>query len=141
MLTHNTLLSIMVLMSYNGGTFCIASLLAVNYYSRRISSITILIYFFPFVGYVDISINSSGLGGIPLIKYMFVKVEAYLSGQFKFNSRINDDLRRLYGRLDETQLALSVLRGSTLLDEAQVKVFRKLTDLARDVEEFLNEFD
>jgi hypothetical protein len=72
---------------------------------------------------------------------MFVKVEAYLSGQFKFNSRINDDLRRLYGRLDETQLALSVLRGPTLLDEAQVKVFRKLTDLARDVEEFLNEFD
>jgi ribonucleotide reductase beta subunit family protein with ferritin-like domain len=74
---------------------------------------------------------------------MFVKVEAYLYGQFKFNSRVNDDLRRLYGRLaeDETHLALSVLRGPTLLDEAQVKVFRKLTDLARDVEEFLNEFD
>jgi hypothetical protein len=118
MLTHNTLLAIMVLMSYNGVTFCIASLLAVNYYSRRISSITFLIYFFPFVGYVDISINSSGLGGIPLIKYMFVMVEACLSRQFKFNSRINDDLRRLYGRLDETQLALSVLRGPTLLDEA-----------------------
>ena len=72
---------------------------------------------------------------------MFVKVEAYLFGQFKFNSRINDDLRRLCGRLDEIQLTLSVIRGPTLLDEAQVKVFRKLKNLARDVEEFLDEFD
>jgi len=77
----------------------------------------------------------------PLIKYMFVKLEAYVSGQFKFNSRINDDLRRLYGRLDEIQLALSAIRGPALLDEVQGKVFRKLTDLAREVEEIFDEFD
>ena len=50
-------------------------------------------------------------------------------------------MRRLYGRLDEIQLALSAIRGPALLDEVQGKVFRKLTDLSREVEEIFDEFD
>uniref|UniRef100_A0A0D3GIQ9 NB-ARC domain-containing protein n=1 Tax=Oryza barthii TaxID=65489 RepID=A0A0D3GIQ9_9ORYZ len=86
---------------------------------------------------------ATGVGWVvsPVIKLMFEKVQSYISTQYKWQSNLEDDLKKLETMLTEILLVVGTAERRRTLDCNQQTLLRQLKDAVYDAEDILDEFD
>ncbi|XP_015694381.1 disease resistance protein RGA2-like isoform X2 [Oryza brachyantha] len=85
----------------------------------------------------------TGVGWVvsPVIKLMFEKVQSYISTQYKWQSNLEDDLKKLETILTEILLVVGTAERQSTLDFNQQALLCQLKDAVYDAEDILDEFD
>uniref|UniRef100_A0A0E0HTL8 NB-ARC domain-containing protein n=1 Tax=Oryza nivara TaxID=4536 RepID=A0A0E0HTL8_ORYNI len=86
---------------------------------------------------------ATGVGWVvsPVIKLMFEKVQSYISTQYKWQSNLVDDLKKLETILTEILLVVGTAERRRTLDCNQQALLRQLKDAVYDAEDIMDEFD
>ncbi|KAF0931461.1 hypothetical protein E2562_004585 [Oryza meyeriana var. granulata] len=86
---------------------------------------------------------ATGVGWVvsPVIKLMFEKVQLYISTQYKWQSNLEDDLKKLETILTEILLVVGTAERQRTLDCNQQALLCQLKDAVYDAEDILDEFD
>uniref|UniRef100_A0A0E0C935 NB-ARC domain-containing protein n=1 Tax=Oryza meridionalis TaxID=40149 RepID=A0A0E0C935_9ORYZ len=95
-------------------------------------------FFFPVM-----ILQATGVGWVvsPVIKLMFEKVQSYISTQYKWQSNLVDDLKKLETILTEILLVVGTAERRRTLDCNQQALLRQLKDAVYDAEDIMDEFD
>ncbi|XP_015644449.1 putative disease resistance protein RGA4 isoform X1 [Oryza sativa Japonica Group] len=86
---------------------------------------------------------ATGVGWVvsPVIKLMVEKVQSYISTQYKWQSNLEDDLKKLETILTEILLVVGTAERRRTLDCNQQTLLHQLKDAVYDAEDILDEFD
>uniref|UniRef100_A0A0E0C934 NB-ARC domain-containing protein n=1 Tax=Oryza meridionalis TaxID=40149 RepID=A0A0E0C934_9ORYZ len=77
----------------------------------------------------------------PIIKLIFEKVQSYTSTQYKWQSDLEDDLKKIESTLIKIQLVLGAAERSQMLDCNQEALLCQMKDSAYDADDVMDEFD
>ncbi|KAL5200639.1 hypothetical protein ABZP36_021842 [Zizania latifolia] len=77
----------------------------------------------------------------PVIKLMFEKVQLYITTQYKWQSNLEDDLKKLETILTEILLVVGAAERQRTLDYNQQALLCQLKDAVYDADDIMDEFD